>query len=67
MRFLFNFLTAISLSACNNINSFIDTTIADYVPAWAGGLPKDAPRDPLTLAIGSLSTSSVRNWMRPNP
>jgi hypothetical protein len=31
------------LGGCSSINEKIGPTIADTLPAWAGGLPKDAP------------------------
>lgn len=46
MRALLILLLAISLSGCGSISSFLGTTLADYIPAWAGGLPKDAPPRP---------------------
>ena len=31
------------LSGCGSINTFLANSMADRIPAWAGGLPKDAP------------------------
>jgi hypothetical protein len=42
-------LMAGSLGGCGSINSFLADSMADYIPAWAGGLPADAPPRPGTL------------------
>lgn len=39
-------LIATGLSGCGSLNSSLASSIADYVPEWAGGLPKDAPPRP---------------------
>jgi hypothetical protein len=36
-------LTAGVLAGCSSINDRMGPAIADTLPAWAGGLPKDAP------------------------
>lgn len=46
MRVAVIFLLSVFLSGCGAINSFIGTSIGDYMPDWAGGLPKDAPPRP---------------------
>lgn len=46
MRILAIVLLSTLLSGCGALNSFIGTSIGDYVPEWAGGLPKDAPPRP---------------------
>lgn len=42
------FLIACSLSGCGSISSFVAGGMADLIPAWAGGLPADAPPRPGT-------------------
>lgn len=37
---------ALLLSGCGSINSWLAGTFADKIPAWAGGLPPDAPPRP---------------------
>jgi hypothetical protein len=39
-------LIALGLSGCGAINSFMGPVLADYIPEWAGGLPKGAPPRP---------------------
>ena len=41
-------LLACSLSGCGSISSFVAGGMADFIPAWAGGLPADAPPRPGT-------------------
>lgn len=36
-------LLAAGLSGCGTINEKVSAGMGDYVPAWAGGLPADAP------------------------
>jgi hypothetical protein len=40
---------ACSLGGCGTINGWLATGFEDYIPAWAGGLPGDAPPRPGTL------------------
>jgi hypothetical protein len=39
---------AATVSGCGTINEKMSAGIGDYVPAWAGGLPADAPPRPGT-------------------
>ena len=41
-------LLACSLGGCGSISSFLAGSMGDYIPAWAGGLPADAPPRPGT-------------------
>ncbi len=41
-------LGSISLGGCGTINEKLAAGVADVVPAWAGGLPADAPPRPGT-------------------
>ena len=41
-------LLAGGLSGCGSISSFMAGGMADLIPAWAGGLPADAPPRPGT-------------------
>jgi hypothetical protein len=43
-------LIASYLSGCGSISSFMAGGMADLIPAWAGGLPADAPPRPGTPA-----------------
>lgn len=37
---------ALCLSGCGAVNSYMASSVADVMPEWAGGLPKDAPPRP---------------------
>lgn len=41
-------LMSSNLSGCGSISSFMAGGMADLIPAWAGGLPADAPPRPGT-------------------
>jgi hypothetical protein len=41
-------LMACQLGGCGTINSNLAAGMGDYVPQWAGGLPRDAPPRPGT-------------------
>ncbi|MCA6121787.1 hypothetical protein J6500_07725 [Bradyrhizobium sp. WSM 1704] len=36
-------LAACALGGCSSVNEKLSAGMADYIPAWAGGLPADAP------------------------
>jgi hypothetical protein len=36
-------LAACVLAGCGTVNEKLSAGMADYIPAWAGGLPADAP------------------------
>jgi hypothetical protein len=39
-------LMTASLGGCGSISSFVAGSMGDLIPAWAGGLPADAPPRP---------------------
>jgi hypothetical protein len=39
-------LLGFSLGGCGTINEKLSGTVSDAIPAWAGGLPADAPPRP---------------------
>jgi hypothetical protein len=41
-------MAACSLSGCGTINGYLASGMSDYIPQWAGGLPRDAPPRPGT-------------------
>ncbi len=41
-------LLASPLGGCGSVSSFLAGGMADLIPAWAGGLPADAPPRPGT-------------------
>lgn len=45
-RFWLAFLLAGTLGGCASMRSFVSTTAADVIPAWAGGEPADVPPRP---------------------
>ena len=49
-------LTSISLAGCGSISSVVAGGMADLIPAWAGGLPADAPPRP--------GTPEYESWMK---
>jgi hypothetical protein len=52
-------LMAGSLGGCGSINSFVADGMGDYIPAWAGGLPADAPPRP--------GTPKYAEWLKLHP
>ena len=42
-------LASSALSGCGTINEKLAAGMSDAIPAWAGGLPADAPPRPGTL------------------
>ena len=46
-------LAGFALSGCGTINEKLAAGVSDAIPAWAGGLPADAPPRP-----GTASTTS---------
>jgi hypothetical protein len=49
---------AASLGGCGSISSFLAGSMGDYIPAWAGGLPADAPP--------RLGTPEYEQWLKRN-
>ncbi|MDB5617094.1 hypothetical protein [Tardiphaga sp.] len=47
-------LMSFSLAGCGSISSFLAGGMADLIPAWAGGLPPDAPPRPGTPQYDAL-------------
>jgi hypothetical protein len=47
---------ASSLSGCGSISTWLADTMADHIPAWAGGLPPDTPPRP--------GTREYDEWMK---
>ena len=52
-------LMAGSLGGCGSISSFVAGSMGDYIPAWAGGLPADAPPRP--------GTPQYEEWLKQHP
>ena len=47
-----------ALSGCGTINEKMSAGMADYIPAWAGGLPADAPPRPGTAKYDEYMASA---------
>ncbi|MBR0756997.1 hypothetical protein JQ604_32855 [Bradyrhizobium jicamae] len=58
-------LTACGLSACSSINGTVGAGMADVMPAWAGGLPSDAPPRPGTAKYDEFMRERERKRLLP--
>ena len=55
------------MSGCSSINEKVGPTIADTLPAWAGGLPKDAPPRKGTPEYDAYMREQERKRLEPAP
>lgn len=55
------------VSGCSSINEKVGPTIADTLPAWAGGLPKDAPPRKGTPEYDAYMREQERKRLEPAP
>lgn len=55
------------MSGCSSINERVGPTIADTLPAWAGGLPKDAPPRKGTPEYDAYMREQERKRLEPAP
>jgi hypothetical protein len=46
LRLIMIGLLAAGLPGCGSMNTFLARSMGDYIPAWAGGLPPNAPPRP---------------------
>jgi hypothetical protein len=53
------------LSGCGTINSNIAGQVTDAIPAWAGGLPADAPPRPGTAKYDEYMKERERKRLEP--
>jgi hypothetical protein len=53
-------LLAAALSGCGTVNEKMSETMGDYIPQWAGGLPKDAPPRPGTAKYDAYMAERER-------
>jgi hypothetical protein len=58
-------LFAASLSGCGTINEKLAAGVSDAVPAWAGGLPADAPPRPGTAKYDEFMKERERKRLLP--
>ena len=55
------------LGGCASINEKMGPTVADTLPAWAGGLPKDAPPRKGTPEYDAFMKEQERKRLEPAP
>jgi hypothetical protein len=58
-------LPACGLSGCGTINEKLAARISDAIPAWAGGLPADAPPRPGTAKYDEFMRERERKQLGP--
>jgi hypothetical protein len=58
-------LAGLGLSGCSSINEKLAAGVSDSIPAWAGGLPADAPPRPGTAKYDEYMKERERNRLMP--
>jgi hypothetical protein len=58
-------LLACGLSGCGTINEKLAAGISDAIPAWAGGLPSDAPPRPGSAKYDEFMRERERKRFEP--
>jgi hypothetical protein len=58
-------VTAGSLCGCGTINEKLASGVSDTLPAWAGGLPADAPPRPGTMKYDEYMKERERKRLLP--
>jgi len=58
-------LQACSLTGCGTINERVAGGVSDMIPAWAGGLPADAPPRPGTAKYDEYMRERERKRLLP--
>jgi hypothetical protein len=58
-------LTGCSLSGCGTINSNLAAGVSDAIPAWAGGIPADAPPRPGTAKYDEYMREREKQRLTP--
>jgi len=58
-------LLAMGLSGCAGINEKLAAGVSDAIPAWAGGMPADAPPRPGTAKYDELMRERERKRLMP--
>ncbi|MGQ0684349.1 hypothetical protein [Bradyrhizobium sp.] len=59
------FVHACGLAGCGTINERIAAGVSDAIPAWAGGLPADAPPRPGTAKYDEFMRERERKRLLP--
>ncbi len=58
-------IQACSLAGCGTINERVAAGVSDVIPAWAGGLPADAPPRPGTAKYDEFMRERERKRLLP--
>ena len=58
-------IQACGLAGCGTINERIAAGVSDIIPAWAGGLPADAPPRPGTVKYDEYMRERERKRLLP--
>ena len=58
-------LAGIALGGCGTINEKLAAGVSDAIPAWAGGLPADAPPRPGTAKYDAFMQERERKRLMP--
>jgi hypothetical protein len=58
-------VTFLSLSGCGTINEKLAAGLSDGLPAWAGGMPADAPPRPGTAKYDEFMRERERKRLEP--
>ena len=58
-------LAGCALSGCGTVNGTIAAGVSDVIPAWAGGVPADAPPRPGTAAYDEFMKERERKRVMP--
>jgi len=58
-------LAGCGLAACGSVNQKISGTVSDAIPAWAGGIPADAPPRPGTAQYDDYMRERERKRLLP--
>ena len=60
-------LAAAMLGGCSSVNERMGPVVADTLPAWAGGLPKDVPPRKGTPEYDAYMQERERKRLEPAP
>ena len=60
-------LLVCGLSGCRTINEKLAAGLSDVIPAWAGGMPADAPPRPGTAKYDEFMRERERKRLEPAP
>ena len=60
-------LAGAMLGGCSSINERMGPVVADTIPAWAGGLPKDVPPRKGTPEYDAYMQEQERKRLEPAP